>query len=147
MMYISDRKLCFEYLQATAGLTWSEDFRGIMVVREEFRGQLAQKDHVAAAFGFNNFVGHTASFHQTIRDPRVIQRGLLKEVFNYAFKTCQLQALIGPIDSTNVRAISAAKKLGGRLVHTIPKGGLEGDLLVYQMLAHECVWIKEKIHG
>lgn len=147
MIICADRMLAFDYLRTEVGLTWSEDFRGMLIVPDRFRGKVMAREHVAAAFGFNNFCGRTACFHVSVKDRTGLHKQTLREVFDFAFNACGLAALLATIDSTNVASCKFAVKVGGRLVHVIPEGGLDGDLHCYQMLREDCPWLKEAQHG
>lgn len=147
MKICADRAASFDYMRQKVGLTWSDDFRGMLFVPNKLWGLAPSLEHVVAAFGFNNFVGRTACFHVSVTNGAALNKHNLKEVFDYAFNVCGLVALLAAIDSTNVPSCKFAKKVGGRLIHTVKDGGLDGDLHCFQMLREECPWLPENQHG
>lgn len=147
MIVCSDRRLGFEFFKTKIGVSYSDDFRAMLFARDEHQGKTMSMDHVGAAFGFSNFVGRTASIHTVVQDPSLVTRSVLREVFSYAFQACGLEAVVATIDSANTRSAKFAQKIGGSLIHIIKAGGLDGDMLYFQMLKQDCRWIKEKEHG
>ena len=140
-------RLGFEFFKAKTGLSYSDDFRCVMFIANRHLGLVTKMEHVGAAFAFSNFCGRTASFHVVVQDPAMVTKKVLREVFSYAFVVCGLEALVATIDSTNVKSANFAKKVGGTLIHTIKDGGLDGDMLYFQMLKSDCIWIKENVNG
>ena len=146
-MIIADRHAVFSFMAPRIGLTWSTDFRGMMHVPDKFRGSLTSRDHVAAAFGFNNFVGRTACVHVVVQDPTKLTRGFMNEVFEHAYNVCGLVALFVTIDSTNTKSMEFATRSGAWEMLRVPEGGLDGDLVVYKMTKAGCRFLKENEHG
>lgn len=127
------------------GLHWSHDFRGVLYVPEEFRGEVASMDHVAVAVGYNAFIGRTCCMHSVIQRPDLVSPRMVREAFAFPFTVCNCEAVLALVDSTNDAALSFDKKLGFEEIARIPHGGPDGDLIVLQMLRSGCRWLK-KLH-
>ncbi len=87
--------------------------------------------------------------HSAIDDPTAIDRTFVRAIFEYPFVQLKLRAVFAMVDSTNSRALDIDRRLGFKEIHRLEAAGLDGDLLILQMLPSECRWIngKEKRSG
>lgn len=141
-MQFTDRTQVWQFFHARLGLHHSEDFRGVCYVPETYKGQVAQMDHVSVAVGYNGFVGRTCCMHTVIQNPEAVTRRMVREAFSFPFVHCECTAVLALVDSTNDAAVSFDTKLGFREIARVPGGGLDGDLIVLQMLRSECRWLR-----
>jgi hypothetical protein len=93
------------------------------------------------------WVGQVCGMHFACDRPRMVPRQLCKAVFNYAFRSLGLKAVYGYQDSTNAGAIRLSEWIGFRLIHTLPGGGLRGDLRIVELRADQCRWLEGPAHG
>lgn len=143
LMQINDRNAAHAYLHAELGLHWSDDFRGVLYVPQEFRDTVASPEHVAVAVGYNGFVGRTCCMHTVIRRPDLLTRRVIRESFEFPFLVCGCDVVLGLVDETNCAAMTFDKKLGFSELTRIPGGGLDGDLVILQMRRDECPWLRK----
>jgi hypothetical protein len=141
-MQFTERRPVWEFFHDRLGLHFSEDFRGVCHVPDQYRNQVAQMDHVAVAVGYNSFVGRTCCMHTVIQRPEAVTRKMVRETFEYPFVTCNCNAVLALVDSTNGAALNFDLKLGFKEITRVPDGGTEGDLIVLQMLRSECRWLR-----
>jgi hypothetical protein len=139
---ITDPRKVWEYFHRELGLHESDDFRGVLHVPDEFRGMTARPEHVAVAVGYNSFIGRTCCMHTVITRPASVTRSVVREAFEFPFNVAGCVAVIALVDSTNEAALSFDKKLGFQEIHRIPEGGMDGDLIIMQMLRSECRWLR-----
>ena len=145
-MQMRDAHMAHDFFHCMLGLHWSDDFRGVLYVPDEYMGTIAKPEHVAIAVGYNAFIGRTCCMHSIIQRPELVTRKIVRETFEYPFEVCHCEAVLALVDSTNIAAINFDTKLGFREVHRIPWGGTDGDLVVLQMLKSECRWLKRNLH-
>jgi RimJ/RimL family protein N-acetyltransferase len=69
-------------------------------------------------------------------------RTIVREAFEFPFQVAGCVAVLALVDSTNEAALRFDAHLGFREVMRVPDGGLEGDLVVLQMLRSECKWLR-----
>jgi hypothetical protein len=138
----TDRGLVWRFFNERLGLHASEDFRGVLHVPEQYKGAPMSADHVAIAVAYNNFVGKTCCMHTVIQRPDMVTRRIVRESFAYPFQTCGCNAVIALVDSVNEAALSFDKKLGFVEVARVPGGGIDGDLIILQMLRGDCRWLR-----
>jgi len=131
-----------EFFAARLQLQPSADFRGVLHIPTEYQSQPASMDHVAVAVAFQSFIGRTCCMHTVIQKPEFVTRRMVRDTFAYPFNVCGLECVLALVDSTNDAALSFDSRLGFREFHRIPHGGLEGDLVVMQMLRGDCRWLR-----
>lgn len=142
-MMMADNRAVWQFFNARLGLHYSDDFRGVCHVPDEFRGRVADMDHVAIAVGYNSFIGRTCCMHSVIQRPEAVTRRIVRETFEYPFIKCECTAVLALVDSTNEAALRFDTKLGFKEIARVPGGGTEGDLVVLQMLRTECRWLRQ----
>lgn len=146
MIQCTDRETVYAYFREVLGLHWSDDFRGVLYVPEEYQGRPARPAHVAVAVGYDCFVGKTCCMHTVISRPGAVSRSMVREAFAFPFNVCGCNAVLGLVDSTNEAALRFDKHLGFKEAWRIPHGGTEGDLIVLQMLRADCRWLRGTLH-
>ena len=142
MIEVRDSAAVWQYFHAELGLHGSADFRGVCHVPEQFRDAPLSMDHVAAAVGYNAFIGRTCCMHTVIKRPELLTARMVRQAFEFPFVICNCEAVLGLVDSTNDAAMSFDLRLGFKEVHRIPNGGTEGDLVLLQMLRADCRWLR-----
>lgn len=143
MMQATDRQLVHAFFLDRLGLQWSDDFRGVIYVPEEYEGQPAQMDHVAIAVAYNAFIGRTCCMHVVIQRRECMSARIVREAFEFPFRVCGCNAVLALVDSDNLAALTLDVKLGFKEIARVPNGGPEADLIVLQMLASECRWLSK----
>lgn len=141
-MDLTDPRMVWEYFHHELGIHESDDFRGVLHVPDEYQGQSPRFDHVAIAVGYNCFIGKTCCMHTVIHRPEKMTRAIVREAFEFPFQVAGCVAVLALVDSTNEAALKFDTHLGFREVHRIEGGGLDGDLVVLQMLRSECRWLR-----
>jgi hypothetical protein len=144
VIQVSDRKFVHEFFHDRLGIHWSEDFRGVLHVPDEYQHYPRSMDHVAVAVGYNSFIGHTCCLHSVIQRPDLVSRRMVRETFEFPFNTCGCEAVLGLVDSSNLPALNFNTKLGFKEVYRVPNGGLDGDLIIMQMLRGDCRWLRKE---
>lgn len=144
MIQVNDCHLVHGFFKDRLGIHWSEDFRGVLHIPEEYQDQPKSMDHVAVAVAYNSFIGKTCCMHSVIQRPDLVNRKMVRETFAYPFNTCGCEAILALVDSTNAAALNFDTKLGFREVYRVPNGGIDGDLIVLQMLRGDCRWLPKE---
>lgn len=112
---------------------WSSDLRTIGLMRND--------GTVAAAVGFNAWQTDSCFMHVAFDTAHSMTRDLLKAAFHFPFIGCGKGAVYALIGKENQECLRLVRKLGYREIQqTI-------DCVMFEMLASECRWIKEKEHG
>jgi len=101
-----------------------------------------EKDTPVWVIALEGWVGQVCSIHFACDKPRMLPRALCRAVFKYTFEILKLKAVYGFQDSTNKGAIRLSEWIGFRLFHTLPGGGLRGDLRFVELRADECRWLE-----
>lgn len=123
------------------GLHWSDDFRGVLYVPEEYRHQPQRPEHVSVAIGINAFVGRTCAMHLVVNRPEAFTARVIREAFAYVFKVCGCEAALALVDSDNEASLRLCARIGFVEINRIPNGAAVGDLVVMQMLRSDCRWL------
>lgn len=146
---ISDRAAVFEFFKDRLAVHGSEDFRGIIWVHKDqaIPGTVMQMDQVATAVAFNGFVGKTCCMHTVIQRPECVNREMLQIAFHFAFSTCGVECIFGLVDSTNDKALEFDRRLGFKEVRRIKNAGIDGDLVILEMLKNDCRWLRKVTNG
>lgn len=145
MITCTDKNRTFEFMAQKLGMQWSNDFRGAMFVPEQFRHLPPDPQHVAVAIAWTGFVGRTCQLSAVIQQPQHLTKAIVREAFRFPFEVCNLLVVIALVDSLNHKSNEICRRLGFEAIARIPNGGLEGDLIVYQMLRQNCRWLR-KVH-
>lgn len=138
MIVTEPREKLWVVMNSHLGITWSDNFRAIGLVRD---------NALQAVIGYDGFIGRTCCMHSLILNPKAITREFVRTMFHYPFVQCNLQYLIALVDSSNERAMKLDKHVGFEEKMRIPNGALEGDLVMLIMQRDKCRWIKEVKHG
>jgi RimJ/RimL family protein N-acetyltransferase len=146
MLEVNVPSMVWEFLHDRLKLHASADFRGVLWASEDRRGTPMTMDDVAAAVGFNTFIGKTCCMHVVVQEPQHVTRKMIRDAFDYAFNVAKVEVIFGPVDSTNAAAIEFDKRIGFREIGRFPGAGLEGDLVLFAMTRDECRWIRGKEH-
>lgn len=141
-MLFNDRGLVAEFFGGQLDMPDSEDLRGAIYVHEKFRDRIMTVGSVGVAIAYNNFNGRTCAIHIVIQDKTVFNRQIIREAFEYPFIQCGLTAIITSVDSKNVDSLELARRVGFREVHTVKDGGVDGDMIIFEMRHDECRWLK-----
>lgn len=143
MIAVNDARTVHEFFHARLGLHWSQDFRGVVHVPDEYAARMADMNHVAVAIGYNAFIGRTCCMHAVIQRPDLVSPRIVREAFEFPFVVCGCEAVLGLVDSTNDAALSFDTKLGFVEVARVPNGGTDADLVILRMLRADCRWLRK----
>lgn len=125
------------------GLHFSEDFRGVChFPREVADGAPVSMDRVGVAIAYNGFVGRTCCMHVVVQAPEVMSPRVIREAFEYPFIVCRCEVVLALVDSTNEAALDFDTRLGFSEFARIPRGGVDGDLVMLRMSRDECRWLR-----
>jgi hypothetical protein len=140
---VTDRARVWEYFHAKLKVNNTADFRGVLHVPIEFQNEVASMDHVGIAVGYACFTGKTCCMHTVISRPELVTPRIVRETFEFPFLVCDLEAVLALVDSTNAAALNFDTKLGFREFHRIENGGIDGDLVMLEMLRSDCRWLRK----
>lgn len=149
MKVITSRSLIADFFQKSLGLHESSDLRGIIWVPDDLAipGTPMQMSQVAVAVAFNGFIGKTCCMHVVIQMPHLLNRHMIRESFRYAFKMCGVNTIFGLVDSHNEAAVDFDRRIGFKEINRVKDGGLDGDLIMFQMNKADCRWLRKVNHG
>lgn len=142
MMQATHRQFVHAFFRDRLGLHWSDDFRGVLHVPDEFSNAPSNMDHVAVAVAYNAFIGRTCCMHVVVQRPELLSPRIVREAFEFPFVVCGCEAVLALVDSTNTAALDFDTRLGFAEVARVPNGGTDGDLVVLRMTRSECRWLK-----
>jgi hypothetical protein len=135
--------MVWEFVGTKLGLTYSDDFRGAIYVPNEFKNQVSNPKDVAVAVGYNNFLGKTCYIHVVVQKPEFLTRAMICEAFEFPFRDCKLDYLLGPVDAVNEDAVRFNTELGFKEIVRLPNGACSGeDFIIYSMARKDCRWIR-----
>lgn len=149
MRILVNRNLVADFFDKKLALHNSADLRGILWVPEEFSmsGTPMSMDQVAIGVAYNGFIGKTCAMHVVIQHPKYLSRKIIQTAFVYPFVQCGVEVILGLVDSTNKAAEDFDRRIGFKEVHTVRNGGLDGDLIIFQMHKADCRWLQGVKHG
>lgn len=142
LVAITQRSMVNAYFANKLALHPSDDFRGVCHTVAN-AGEPVSMDDVAVAVGYDQFIGRVCCMHTVIAKPECMVRRLVHEAFEFPFVTCGCEAVVALVDSTNEAALTFDTRLGFHEIARIPRGGLEGDLIVLCMRREECRWLRQ----
>jgi hypothetical protein len=140
---VNGRHLVHGFFHDRLGLHYSDDFRGVLHVPDEFRGHISRMDHVAVAVGYTAFIGRTCAMHVVVQRPELLTRRMVRDAFAYPFEVCGCEAVLALVDSDNAAALAFDRRLGFRDIVRVPHAGAQADLIILQMLRAECRWLRK----
>lgn len=123
----------WEWLHRKTRLPWSSDLRVVGVMRDD--------GSIAAAVGYNGWQSDSCFMHVAFDSAHSLNRDLLRAAFEYPFIQSGKEAVYALIDKGNDECLRLVRKLGYREVYRTV------DCVMFEMLAGDCRWIKEKEHG
>lgn len=144
MIICSDRELVYDFLRDRLNIQLSADFRGVMFAHEEHRGAPMSMDTVGVAYGWHGFIGKTCVINVVVQDKRVLTRSVCREAFRFPFDVCGCTTVLAYVDSTNSGSIELVERSGFKKRLTLPRAGLEGDMLIYSMNRDHCRWLERR---
>lgn len=140
---VNDRALVWEYFHTKLGINNTADFRGVLHVPVEYQGLTPSMDHVGVAICYAGFIGKTCCMHTVIPRPDLLTQRIVRESFEFPFLVCNLECVIALVDSTNAAALEFDRRLGFTEFHRIPNAGIDGDMVMLQMLRGDCRWLRK----
>jgi RimJ/RimL family protein N-acetyltransferase len=140
---IPDYGMAFEFLQEKLSLHWSADFRGVLFVPDEFDGCSAKKDDVGVAYGWNKFIGRTCMISIVVQKKECLTRAVVKEAFRFPFEN-GMESVLAAVDSTNLDSMELCRRAGFKHKTTVENGGMEGDLVIWEMRRGDCPWFRKE---
>jgi hypothetical protein len=141
-MIIADVNLTREFMVDRLQLRSTPDFRGFMVVNDVYHGRIMDMNHIGVAVGWDNFIGRTCVINIVVQDQKMLSRRVVRECFEFPFLKAGCNAVLAMVDSNNTKSIKLCERSGFEKVHLIPAGGVESDLIVFQMLRTKCRWLR-----
>jgi RimJ/RimL family protein N-acetyltransferase len=104
---------------------------------------LEKKGQIVAGVVFDNFNGRSICIHVAAEGSHWLTRSFIRAVFTYAFDVAKVNKLIGPVDSTNERAMRFDEHLGFVPEAVLTGAGRHGDLILYSMTRQQCRFLKD----
>ena len=141
---ITNRDLVFDFFRANLQMSHTADFRGCLFVPIEYDGSARMMEHVAIAVGYNNFNGRLCSMHAIIQKPEFVTPGVVREVFEFPFKFCNVEYVLAPVEAGNIEALEFDKRLGFKEIYRFKEGATVGDLVMLAMSKEECRWLGKR---
>jgi RimJ/RimL family protein N-acetyltransferase len=128
---VSDPDAALDFINTKYPLSGSEDFKGIVQLR----------DHkVIAAAGYDNFNGQNIFGHiASDGSGKWLTRHFLHETFKYPFVTCGCQRMSVWVEADNYASRRFTTNLGFTAEAVLEKAGRGGvDVIIYRMFRSEC---------
>lgn len=144
MMVFTAQNLVAEFMQENLNLRTTEELRGALFVKDEHLGAVMKMEDIGVAISWDNFIGRCCVISAVIQDKTCFTRAVIREAFRYPFQMAGLKAVLAMVDSRNIESFNLCTRLGFQVVHTVPDGGVEGDLIIMRMLKEECRWIRQE---
>lgn len=142
MIEINDRRVVYEFFKVKLEMAWTDDFRGVLFVPDEFEKKIRDFDDVSVAVCYNHFNGKTCMMHVMIQKPEHVTRKMVREVFTFPFMVCGLEHVIAPCPESNKAAIDFDTRIGFKELHKFKGGAMDGtDLVILAMSKADCKWI------
>lgn len=91
---------------------------------------------------FTDFNGRSMVVHQAINGN--ITKEFLHKVSDYAFNQCKVEKLIGPIDSSNQKAIKLVTNMGFKEESRIKDAHPKGDIILFTLVKSDCRFLGER---
>lgn len=136
MHTVVDPEIVFSYLKAQLNLHRSDDFRGVLFLNDN--------NQPGVCYGWHGFIGRMCVINIVVADKTMLSRRIVKEAFRFPFEVCGVNAVLAFVDTVNTGSVELCTRSGFKPKYTIPNGGLEGDLIVFEMLKDDCIWFKGK---
>jgi RimJ/RimL family protein N-acetyltransferase len=128
---VSDADAAYDFIHSKTGLSRSEDFKGIVQLRNGV---------VVGAVGYDMFSGQNIFMHvASDGTSRWGTRHMLHEVFKYPFVTCGCKRVSAWVEASNLASRRLVTHVGFAPEATLEKAGRDGgDVLIYRMFRQEC---------
>ena len=122
----------YEWLNERIGIPWSTDLRLL--------GRVVDKN-IVGVIGFCGFTGTACEVHFAGDRPGWLTRSMLRVAFGFAFRDLEQVMILARIPSDNVTSYRICRKLGFKLLVTIPGAHPDGSLHILKMDREDCEWI------
>lgn len=103
---------------------------------------LIKDNEPVAGVVFTDYNGRSMTVHQAINGK--ITREFLHKVSDYAFNQCRVEKLIGPVDSSNEKAIKLVENMGFKEEARIKDAHPKGDMILFTLLKENCRFLGER---
>ena len=100
---------------------------------------LVRDDKLVAGVIYENYNGTSLWVHIAITGRLTPQ--YLKEIFRYPFVTCDVEKIIAPVGSNNVKSSKLVENMGFVEEARIRDATLDGDIIMYTMSKSNCRFI------
>lgn len=141
-MIFNDPTIVGAFMKDQLQLRPTADIRGFLKVDDKYFNQIARPEDVGVGVCWDNFIGRTCVISIVVQDPKMLTRRVVRECFRYPFEVAGCNAVLALVDSNNTKSFDLCCRSGFKAAHIVPNGGLEGDLVVFQMLRTECPWLR-----
>lgn len=122
-----------EYVKSVLLVPISDATRGIVAVDDQ--------NTPCAVILLDGWTHNSATCHIAVQKPMAL-RGLLPEVADYVFNTCQKQMLIGIVEGSHGRARRLNEHMGFKEIYRIKDCYAPGvDQLILQMKKEDCKYL------
>jgi RimJ/RimL family protein N-acetyltransferase len=97
---------------------------------------LKKHDQTIAGVIYENFNGKSLMVHIAITGR--LTPAFLKTIFRYPFVTCDVDKIIAPVSSQNVKSIKLVENMGFTEEARIRDAAPDGDIIMYTLTRNEC---------
>ena len=106
---------------------------------------LHRDGRIVGGMVYTGYLGASIMMHVAGSEDNWVTRDFLWMIFDYPFNQLGLRVVLGPVASTNTRALSIDTRLGFVPVARIPEVYPDGaDLIILQMKKADCRWLAMK---
>ena len=103
-------------------------------------GRRDSEGKILGVVGFESYNGASIQIHSA-GDGAWLSKDFLGAIFHYPFRVCKVNVIIGPVASTNHRAIRLNERVGFVKEHAIVGGHPDGDLILMTMRLEDCKYL------
>lgn len=109
-------------------------------------GIIGADETIKGVVGFDGFNGASVQMHSA-GEGNWITRDLLWACFDYPFRVCELNMVIGLVPSGNERAVRFNEHVGFKKAYVLEGAHPDGSLVLMTMTRQECRYLDRKRHG
>ena len=139
MIYTKCQDILASWLCDRIGLKPTMDLRCI--------GRLdAAGRRIIGVIGYDGWNGASVQMH-VAGEGNWVNRAILYAAFDYPFRVCNVDMVLGMVPSGNVAALRFNTHLGFKVEHEIVGAHPDGSLIIMSMTRAECRWNRGQRHG
>lgn len=106
---------------------------------------LVNEEGVLAGTVVEEYTGASVQMHIAVKHPHVPLRKFIVAGFSYVFADLGVEQALGIINSTNLKSLNFALKLGFEPIAIIPDTHIGSDSVILRLLRKNCRWLPQHI--